>query len=166
MNSRLGSRLIAAAIAIATLTGAWFVASDEVSGYPFVLVGQGVEARSFGDREVFTVRDGSTVVVLGRTTPGTGSPLVYCPRERFFVAPADGALFDRSGRYVDGPAEGDMFVYRSLVDAQGFLRLGKKITPSRSSGEISGEAGEAYRNWRADPDTPQRFCQDEIPDLG
>lgn len=157
----LVSRGIAAAIAIVGLFAAWSLDAGREIGYPLVQIEQGVSVIPIAGTRVFAIRDGAAVTLLGRETPGTGTQLVYCPDEAFFVSPDDYALYDRQGRYVAGPGTRDMDRYPHRVD-QGTLQVfldGEVIQRPRSVGEISGEAGEAYQTWKADPDTPRAFCQ-------
>lgn len=164
--------MVSMAVAFGVLIGGWALTAEQVAGYPLVLVDQGVTALTFGNEEVdgrtvpkrvFVIRDGSVITILGTTTPGRGLPIVYCPNERFFVAPDDASLFDRGGRYVEGPATGDMFEYRRQIDPENLeLFVGDRIERPRSKGQVSGEAAEAYFNWKADPETPQRFCQNPV----
>lgn len=172
MGAIIRSRLLSALVAFGGLMLAWSVTAEQAVGYPLVLVPQGVSVLTLGTelvdgeevpRRVFVIRDGSIVTVLATVAPGTGSALVFCPRERFFVSPEDGSLFDRAGRYVDGPATGDMAEYRRQIDPEALdLFVGSRVERPRSAGQVSGEAGEAYRNWRADPEVPQKFCQDPV----
>jgi len=166
------TRLVSACIAFGFLMLAWTLTADVALGYPLILLKQGVSSLRFGTevidgvtvpKSVFVIRDGSVITVLGKTTPGTGSRLVYCPAERFFVSPEDAALFDRSGQYVQGPGTRDMDEYRRQVDPEALaLYVGERTERPRSNGQISGEAAEAYLTWKADPSVPQRFCQDPV----
>jgi hypothetical protein len=166
------SRLLSALVAFSGLMTAWVVTADQELGFPLVLVEQGVTSLRFGNeivngetvpRYLFVIRDGSVVTVFGKRTPGTGSRLFYCPNERFFVSPDDEALYDREGRYVQGPGTGDMVEYRRTINTEDLtLFIGGATERPRSKGEISGAAAEKYLNWRADPDTQQKFCQDPI----
>lgn len=156
-------RLVSASIAIGALFLAWAVEGDAMLGYPLVNIRQGVTVVTIDGRSVFAIRDGAALRFLGRTVPSTGARIVYCPKEGFFVGPGDFSLFDREGRYVDGPVAGDMDRVRHRTDQVELqVYLGEVEERRRSIGEISEDSAAAYRAWREAPDTPQRFCQDEI----
>jgi hypothetical protein len=155
---------MAAAIAIVGLLVAWTLDAGREIGYPLVQIEQGVTVVKIDGLRLFSIRDGASVTFLGKTTPGTGTDLVWCPIERFFVSPEDAALFTREGEYVAGPAKRDMDLYPHEIrqdTLQVFLLEGPTERP-RSNGQVSGEAGEAYNKWKADPDTPQKFCQNPV----
>lgn len=165
------SRLLAVAIAMSGLMTAWALTAEAKLGYPLHLVQQGVTKMRLPVqtpdevyvRDVYVIRDGSQITVFDPFAPGTETRLVWCPREEFFVSPSDASLFDRSGRYVDGPATGDMAQYLVSISTETLeLELGPKRQRPKTTGEVSGDAAERYRNWKADPATPQRFCQDPV----
>lgn len=168
----LVSRLVSMAVAVGMLLVGWIVTAGQPVGHPLVLIEQGVTAMRFGTevvdgetvpKDVFVIRDGSVIRIFSKRTPGTGSLLVYCPKERFFVSPEDTSLFDREGRYVEGPATGDMAEYKKTIDTEELeLTVGDRVDRERSNGEISGEAAQAYLEWKADPATPRAFCQDPV----
>lgn len=151
-------------MALAGLGVAWTLDAGREVGYPLVLIEQGVTVVDIDGQALFAIRDGASLTFLGTTTPGTGSRLVWCPIEGFFVSPDDTALYTREGRYVAGPGTRDMDLYPTEIKQdtlQVFLLEGPRERP-RSNGQVSGEAGEAYRSWKADPDTPQKFCQNPV----
>jgi hypothetical protein len=167
------SRLTSALIAIAGLMVAWVVTADpDPNVIPMILIDQDVSSVRAGTekvdgrqepREVFVIRDGSVISVFSKRVPGTGSQLVYCPTERFFVSPTDYSLFDRTGRYVAGPATRDMDEYKVVVDYDALeIRIGELQQRRRSDGEIPGAVAEKFFNWRADPSVPQAFCQQPV----
>lgn len=165
MLSITAARTLSGTIATASLIVAFMLSNDEPSGMPLILIDQGVSAQRISSRDVFVSREGSFLRIWDRTTPGTESPLVFCPRESFFVSPEDKALFDDQGRYVAGPGNGDMVQHVTKIDPGAIVKLGKRVFPKRSEGTITGEAAKAYQDWLADPSKAQRFCQDEVPNI-
>ena len=135
-------------------------------GRPLITIGQGVSHDTIGDREVFIVRNGSVIEVIPRSSKATdGESIVWCPHEEAFVAPESTSLWTMRGEWVAGPAETDLDRLESSVQADLTLVVDpNKIirAAGRSSGEISGEAGERYSRFRAG-DAFARFCQNPVP---
>lgn len=163
MRRILLSRMVAAAVAIVGLLIAWVLDAGRPIGYPLVLIEQGVTAVQIGNQDVFAIRDGAVLEILGRSTP-EGERIVYCPNEAFFVAPGDGSLFTRAGAWVAGPSSRNMDRHPVTIKPETLqVFLAEREQRARSSGAtVDGEAGEAYRSWRSAPDEAQAFCQNPV----
>lgn len=157
------SRLLAAGLATAGLLVAWAIDAGRPIGYPLVQIDQGVTAFNLDGAPVFAVRNGAALQVLGRTTV-EGSRVLWCPNERFFVAPSDASLFTRDGEWVAGPSKRDMASFEVNTQSETLqVFLGEPTHAPRATGaSVEGAAGEAYRDWAAAPDDLQKFCQNPV----
>lgn len=88
---------------------------------------------------VFVVAFDGDFLALSDDARHVGDRVLYCAMDGTFSSPAHGERFDRHGRYVAGPAAGDMGRYplavergRVIVDLSGKVDL-----PHRSSGSDS-----------------------------
>lgn len=73
-----------------------------------------------------------------------GDRVLYCSVDETFSSPAHGEKFDREGRYMAGPASGDLGIYpvevrenNVVVDVSGDPELPERSNVDVSSGELS-----------------------------
>lgn len=109
---------------------------------------------------VFVVAADGGFLALSDDARHVGDRVLYCALDNSFSSPAHGERFDRLGRYVAGPAAGDLGRYpvvvkgnRVLVDLSGELEL-----PDRSptSNEPAGRPCEGAED-------PPGFYRDGVP---
>lgn len=159
-------RTIAALTAAAAITAAYVAGSTDEQLIPFIAIEQGMSTHLIGGTGVFLLREGSTVTAFSPLTPGgKGDRVVYCPREQIFVSPARKDLFNGSGLHVAGAAPRDLDRFRATVTQD--LELRVEVTrviraKGRSKGEVAGEIGNRYTDWRANPAKPAAFCQNPL----
>jgi len=132
------SGLLILAVAV---VGFWLFPSTEPG---IVDAGSVDEVRSHGvvyvrDHTVFVVADGDGFLALGADSRHVGERVLFCPVDGTFVSPAHGERFDRAGRYLAGPAAGDLARYpagavdgRVLVDVAADPQLPARSSPERS----------------------------------
>jgi Rieske Fe-S protein len=108
---------------------------------------------------VFVVAADSGFVALSDDARHVGDRVLYCAQDKTFSAP-HGERFDRLGRYMGGPAAGDMGRYpvkveedRVVIDVSGDLELPGR---SPSSDAAAGPHCEGAEN-------PPGFFQEEAP---
>lgn len=65
---------------------------------------------------IYLVWTGDDVLALDDDARHTGEPVLYCEADRTFSSPLHGGRFDRQGRYLAGPARGDLGRYEVAVE--------------------------------------------------
>ena len=151
---------VASAAAVAVL-----VATAEPNLYfPLISVPQGVSVVQIQDERVFLVREGSIIRPIRGVSTDSGEPVVWCPNEEAFVAPTDTSLWNLRGEWVAGPAKRDLdlFPHETTTDLQIRVDVDSPGRRGRSTGTISGEAGQRYQRFAAGDDFAF-FCQDAVP---
>ncbi len=113
------------------------------------------------DVEIFLVAE-EPPLALSAESPHVGELLAYCESGRNFVSLAHGEMFDRTGRYIDGPAPRGMDrVAVRVRDGSIEINLAGKIPgPPRGSGLVPEEVP-----CNADQATPTRqgFVERVLP---
>lgn len=73
-----------------------------------------------------------------------GDRVLYCSIDETFSSPAHGEKFDQHGRYIAGPAAGDLGIYpveiqdnKVVVDLSEGLQLPERSNTDGASGELS-----------------------------
>ena len=83
---------------------------------------------------VFIVATDSGFVALSDDSRHVGDRVLYCRSDASFSSPAHGERFDRLGRYVGGPASGDLGRYQTRIsDGQVLVDLTTLELPDRSA---------------------------------
>jgi hypothetical protein len=90
------------------------------------------------DANVFLVNDDPPIALDG-SSPHLGEPLSYCASGRNFVSLGHGELFDRSGRYLDGPAPHGMDRIGTRV-RDGIVEINLRRTTTGPPLSVRGEA--------------------------
>ena len=108
---------------------------------------------------VFVVAADGGFLALSDDARHVGDRVLYCALANTFSSPAHGEQFDRLGRYVGGPAAGDLGWYRTVVKGGRVLvDLAELELPDRSS--VSDQpAGPGCEG----ADGPPGFYQDGAP---
>jgi Rieske Fe-S protein len=83
---------------------------------------------------VFAVAADGRFLALSDDARHVGDRVLYCAQDNTFSSPAHGETFDRLGRYMFGPAAGDLGRYRIVVTGDPVLvdLLGELELPDRS----------------------------------
>lgn len=109
---------------------------------------------------VFVVAADGGFLALSDDARHVGDRVLHCALDNTFSSPAHGERFDRLGRYVAGPAVGDLGRYpvpvegnRVLVDLSGELELPDR---SSTSNEPAGRPCEGA-------ESPPGFYRDGVP---
>ena len=96
-----------------------------------------VEARQvvyIEQHRLYVVATGDGFTALADDSRHVGDRVLYCKTSGTFSSPAHGEFFDPQGRYLGGPASGDLGRYPVIVrDGQIFVKLDGLQLPSRSS---------------------------------
>lgn len=83
---------------------------------------------------MFVVSTDQGFLALSDDARHVGDRVLYCAADNTFSSPAHGEQFDRLGRYMGGPAAGDLGRYQTVVrDDQVLVDLAELQLPDRSS---------------------------------
>lgn len=119
------------------------------------------------DHGVFVVDEAGELLALGADSRHVGERVLYCPADGTFVSPAHRERFDRAGRYLAGPAAGDLARYPvGVVDGRVLVDVGSDPElPGRSSPErpyVSPTCGDATSG----TENPPGFLAPAAPEGG
>jgi len=99
---------------------------------------------------VFVVATDSGFVALSDDSRHVGDRVLFCHSNDMFSSPAHGELFDRLGRYLGGPADGDLGRYETRVSGDRVLvDLATLNLPDRST--IADEPSGPFCSGPEDP---------------
>lgn len=157
--------LPAVVIAVASVLGAFYASPAGAELIPMVAIEQGVSAHRIAGVGVLVLREGSTITSFSPETPGgNGDRVVYCPGEQIFVSPLRKDLFNLSGQRVAGKSPRDLDRFKTTVtkDLEVRIEVDRPVKVARSEGTVSGEIGNRYYDWAANPNKPASFCQNPI----
>jgi len=108
---------------------------------------------------LFVVATEEGFVALSEDSRHVGDEVLYCRSSNMFSSPAHGELFDRLGRYLGGPAEGDLGRYETRVSGDRVLvDLATLSLPGRST-----DADEPIGRSCEGPEAPPGFYQTDTP---
>ena len=93
-----------------------FLTSTDSANPDELIVGSVEEIESKGvvyvqDPGLYVVAGNDGLIALGDDARHVGDRVLYCSLDETFSSPAHGERFDRQGRYLAGPASGDMGTY-------------------------------------------------------
>jgi nitrite reductase/ring-hydroxylating ferredoxin subunit len=120
--------------------------------------------------DVFLVKKGAGVRGFLDSAPHLGERLWWCTRERVFLSPAHGELFDQNGRLINGPAQRDLDRVKTTVTADHVVEVDPRILEPgtirngvglRSAG-VSPGVWAAYQVWIHNEAGDRSFCQRHI----
>lgn len=105
---------------------------DARTGVPVSLtdIAQGVSVHPIGGARVFLVRESREITGFRTISPHLGAALWWCPRERVFISPNHGEVFDARGKLMWGQSAVDMQPFEvDVLDDRVLLRPEQREPP-------------------------------------
>jgi nitrite reductase/ring-hydroxylating ferredoxin subunit len=110
----LGAAMMIVLVGLLWLTGRSNEAGTVVAGTAEDLRSR--EVSYLPDRGIFVVATEVGFLALSDDARHVGERVLYCRDDKTFFSPAHGERFDRLGRYLAGPAQGDLGRYPVSVE--------------------------------------------------
>jgi hypothetical protein len=152
-------RLVTAVIGLAVILVARFWPQPD--SIPLFNLTTGVNVVHANGRTLFVDKEGLNITVLSSIDPAGGRSLVFCTGEGVYLDPANGLLYDSSGRWLEGSPRADVRRYPTTIDPTYRLHIGKKpLPPTRARGFASIDVLQLYRVWRIN--SGAHFCESRI----
>jgi len=109
---------------------------------------------------VYVAATAEGFVALDDDSRHVGERVLYCPLDDTFFSPAHGERFDRQGRYLAGPSQGDMGRFPASVQSGQVvvdLSHGPELAPRSVRSESQGPTGCTGSGF----ESPPGFYQDD-----
>jgi len=110
----LGVAVVVVLVALLWLTGRTNEAGTVVAGTVEDLRSR--EVIYLADHRIFVVATEVGFLAISDDARHVGDRVLYCREDETFFSPAHGERFDRLGRYLGGPAQGDLGRYPASIE--------------------------------------------------